>query len=367
MREILNLWRDKFSFWQRSPKLTTQQLHFICKQLSFALASGMPLPAALLLVGSEMDSKRCKTFLIQIAQYVQQGQSTAQALKQSTILYSPVLLEFILAGEQNGTMQETMAQAAEYFQQQHKTKQMLFSALFYPAIILLLTLFSFVAMFLFVVPAVIQTYDNFQAELPILTKIMIACGQWIYLFWPILIISFFLCLGFSIVSLQQMLRKEGGRKRIKIILLHIPVAGRLYQQYWFIQIIQGMGLMLSSGMLLVHCLQSVQEIYKRSLFSEELAQLTKQVTAGQSFALGLQSCSFLPQMALRMLTVSEQTSSLSLAMVQLSQYYQQQFQQRLQMLIRLLEPCFIVLLGFAVLLMAGSLFIPMIESYQYLL
>lgn len=55
------------------------------------------------------------------------------------------------------------------------------------------------------------------------------------------------------------------------------------------------------------------------------------------------------------------------AMVQMSRYYQQQFQQRLQMLGRLLEPCFILVLGIAVLVLAGSLFLPLIQSYQYLL
>lgn len=352
---------------QKSKKLSIPQLHFICQQLSFALASGMPLTAAFLLVGNEMDSIRCKTFLLQIAQGVQHGQSVALALQQTTIVFSPVLLQFVLAGEQNGTMQETMAQAAEYFQQQHKTKQILFSALFYPCIILLLTVCSLIAMFLFVVPAIIQTYDNFQAELPFSTKILIGFGRWVYWFWPVFLGIFLMSFGFLILFLQQMMQKEKGRKQIKHILLRLPMIGRLYQQYWFIQIAQGMGLMLSSGMLLMHCLQAVQEIYKRSLFSDELLQLKEQVAAGHSLGLSMQSCSFLPQMAQQMLTISEQTGVLPLAMIQLSRYYQQQFQQRLKVLIRLLEPCFIVLLGLAVLLMAGSLFIPMVQSYQYLL
>ncbi len=86
----------------------------------------------------------------------------AQALGQMKIGFSPVLLEFVLAGEQNGAMQETLAQAADYFQQQNQIRQMLFSALFYPLVLLILMIAAFSAMFLFVVPAVIQTYDNFK-------------------------------------------------------------------------------------------------------------------------------------------------------------------------------------------------------------
>lgn len=65
--------------------------------------------------------------------------------------------------------------------------------------------------------------------------------------------------------------------------------------------------------------------------------------------------------------ISEQSGALPAAFLQLSGYYQQNFQKRMQTLIGLLEPCFIILLGLAVLLMTGSLFLPMLQSYQYLL
>jgi len=88
---------------------------------------------------------------------------------------------------------------------------------------------------------------------------------------------------------------------------------------------------------------------------------------GYSFDAAIRNCTFVPSMARQMLAVSEQTGALPETLIQLSQYYQQQVQQRLQRMTSLLEPGFVLILGIGILLMAGSLFLPMVQSYQYLL
>ncbi len=348
-------------------KLKMQQMHFICQQLSFALAGGMSLPNALQLVGNEIRPVICSQFLLQISEQVQQGQTMAQAMQNSKIRYSPVLLEFVMAGEQNGTMQEAMEQAADYFQQQNRTKQMLTSALFYPAILCVLMIVAFGAMFLFVVPTVIQTYDNFDAPLPKTTQIVLKISEWMQQQWLLILVLVFLLLILSVIIWRRLRAIPTWCDFIKKFLLRIPLVGKLYQQYWFVQIGQAMGLMLSSGMLLSSCLQAVQQIYHRSLFAQDLEQCNKAFMEGYAFDAALQKCSFIPSMARQMLNVSEQSGALATALLQLSRYYQQQVQQKLHRLVGLLEPCFVILLGFGILLMTGSLFLPLVQSYQYLL
>lgn len=348
-------------------RLSLQQMQFICQQISFALAGGMALPNALLLVGSEIQPAVCRRFLLQTGEAVQQGKTMTQALQQSEIRYSPVLLEFVLAGEQNGTMQKAMEQAADYFARQNQTRQMLSSAMFYPVVLFVLMVVAFSAMFLFVVPTVVQTYSNFDAQLPQMTRYILQISGWMQANWPLLLSAVLVLSVLLIFCWRRMRTITVWRNRAKQFILHIPLAGKLYQQYWFVQIGQAMGLMLSSGMLLSHCLQAMQQIYRRSLFAAELEQLHDDLTDGYSFEAGISKCTFIPEMARQMLAVSEQTGALPDALVQLSQYYQKQVQQRLQRMIGLLEPCFVIFLGLGILLMTGSLFLPLVQSYQYLL
>ena len=84
---------------------------------------------ALELAAGELNHRVSRNFVEELYQAMEHGHLASEALRNTKIRYAPVLLEFVLAGEQNGTMKEALAQAAAYFQQQNKTKQMLFSAL----------------------------------------------------------------------------------------------------------------------------------------------------------------------------------------------------------------------------------------------
>lgn len=347
-------------------RLSLQQHVFLCRQLSFAMNGGMSLPDAIGLAGGEQAQRICRQFLEELRMGIQQGKSLSQSLQQSTVQYSPVLTEFVLAGEQNGRLGEAMEQASEYFQQQQRIRQMLLSAMFYPCVLLVLMLVAFSAMFLLVAPTVVQTYQNFDAELPVMTQMILAVSNWLQNRWPVLLLAIVAIAAGSVMAARKVLKKSENRDRVKNRLLKVPILGRLYRQYWFVQIAQAMGLMLSGGMLLVPCLQAVQGIYARSFFALELQELAGQVTDGHSLGECMERCTFMPQMAKQMLAVSEQTGALPQALVQLSSYYQQQFQQRVQTLIGLLEPCFVVLLGLSILVLAGSLFLPLVQSYQYL-
>jgi len=365
MKQLIKKFSLQKSIFKR--RLTIKRMYFICRQLSFALESGMSLPAALQLAAGELTHRSSRMFLQELLYGMEQGRTISQALQQTEIVYPAVFLEFVLAGEQNGTMTEALEQAAVYFEQQDKTKQLLFSALSYPAILMFLMIAAFGAMILFVVPAVVETYQNVDAALPAFTQFLLIFGDWLKRYWPVLFTVILLLIVLLAIWGKRLMRKERIRSHIKKIFVRIPVVGALYQQYWFIQISQGLGLMLSSGMLLVNGLQAVQHIYRRSLFSDELEQLTRLIAAGHGWGEGIQQCSFVPKLARQMLIISEQSGTLPKALLQLNRYYQQQFQQKLHLLMSILEPCMIIVMGIGVLAIGGSLFLPLVQSYQYLL
>ena len=348
-------------------KLTTKQMYFICQQLSFALESGMSLPMALQLAAGEVNHRTGRKFLSELQLAMEQGLTVSQTLMQMKPVYPSVFLEFVLAGEQNATMTEALQQAAVYFEQQDKTKQMLFSALCYPCILLLLVMMSFSAMILWVVPAVVETYNNVQAELPKVTQVLLAIGDWLDIYGTILFGGAAFVIALLAFSRKRLLQRKRIRNFAKRMIIKIPFIGNLYRQYWFIQISQGLGLMLNSGMLLVNGLQAIQHIYRRSLFFDELEQLAADIARGYRWSDSLSQCSFVPKLARQMLVVSEQSGTLPKALIQLNRYYQQQFQQKIHLLMSILEPCIIVLIGIGVLAVGSSLFLPLVQSYQYLL
>ena len=102
-------------------------------------------------------------------------------------------------------------------------------------------------------------------------------------------------------------------------LCKVPVAGSLYRQYWFVQFIQALGLLLSGGMLLVDCFICYSEMVLQTKFvCGRRQQLADEVAAGVPFWQAMERCSLFPAAARQVLVVSEQTGRLALAAAQLS-------------------------------------------------
>ena len=94
--------------------------------------------------------------------------------------------------------------------------------------------------------------------------------------------------------------------------------------------------------------------------------LIEEALRGQSLTAGLNLCSFVPPAALQMIHVGEESGHLAEMLLHGSAYYSQRMTQRFNRLARIIEPVLIIFLGLLILLIAGSLFLPIISSYRYI-
>lgn len=350
----------------RKQRLSNKTLALLCRQLSFALSGGMTVMHGLALMMREQKGKK-QLFLQQYAEAIQQGQSLSQALLSTDFIVKPLFLEFVLLGESQGDLSEAMEQAAEYFEQQHRLQNMLVTALLYPALLLIFMQVALVFMMVFVVPAILQTYENFNAPLPFMTSLLVTAS--------VLLQQYGLYAGLALLFLgiggwhwyQRVKALPYISRCKKALLLKVPFYQKIIKDYYFVQFSQALGLLLKNGVLLMPGLHSMTIIFQNTLFMDEVQKLYQDTERGISFYQSLPQCMFIPPMAQQMLAVGEKSSQLGEMLLRLNRYYQEQLQQFLLRLVKLMEPVLIIVLGGFVLWMAGSLFLPIIGSYQYLL
>ena len=337
--------------------LSNQQIAYISRQLAFALSSGLSLKAALTLLAGECREKKVALFLKLLGEKISAGQAPGASLLEINFHLPPLFVEFVLLGEQQGNMAMVMEQAAEHFEKQNKLRNMLWTALLYPLLVLGFLLLAVIMMLLFVLPSIMQTYQNLQTEIPPLTAKILFFSQWLQEEWSKVILGGILLLFFLIWQYP----------RWRYLTDKLPFYGKLYRQYFYIQFAQALGLMLNNGMLLKQSLKSLQIIFDRQIFLPQLAKLYQAVDRGDSFAEGIASCHFIPKLAKQMLSVAAESGQLPVCLLRQQEYYQQDLEEQLLRMVKMLEPMLIMFLGVFILLMAGSLFLPLIQSYQYLL
>jgi len=337
--------------------LSNQQIAYISRQLAFALNSGISLKAALVFLAGECREKKVALFLQQLGEKISAGQSPGSSILAMNFRLSPLFVEFVLLGEQQGNMALVMEQAAEHFEKQNKLRNMLWTALLYPVLVLSFLLLAIISMLLFVLPSIMQTYHNLQAEIPALTAKLLFFSQWLQQAWPKVMLVGFLLLGILVWQYP----------RWRYFTDKIPFFGQLYRQYFYIQFAQALGLMLNNGMLLKQSLNALQIIFAQKIYLPQLVKLYLTVDGGDTFAAGIAHCQFIPKLAKQMLSVAAESGQLGICLLRQQEYYQQDLEEKLLRMVKMLEPMLIMFLGLFILLMAGSLFLPLIQSYQYLL
>ena len=237
--------------------LSNQQIAYLSRQLAFALSSGISLKAALFFLAGECREKKVALFLQELGEKISAGQAPGASIRTMNFRLPPIFVEFVLLGEQQGNMAVVMEQAAEHFERQNKLRNMLWTALLYPLLVLGFLVLAVFSMLIFVLPSIMQTYQNLQAEIPPLTARLLLISQWLQNEWSKLILGSILLV---LILLWQY-------PKWRYLTDKIPLYGKLYQQYFYIQFVQALGLMLNNGMLLKQSLNSLQIIFERRKMS----------------------------------------------------------------------------------------------------
>ncbi len=337
-----------------------------CRQLSLLLQSGVSLLAALELMSQERLSHMMAKWLEYVLKHIRNGQSLSEAIARSEVRTPPMLAELVAVGEEQGRLGETLLKAADYFEQQRRLRNELLTAMLYPALVVLVILAAVTAMMVFVVPALVQTYDSLNAPLPLLTRGFIALSRFV-VHWGAFLLLGTLALAGVLFGASKMLRENPHWQSFWRRAVHtLPAAKRLWAEQYFVQFAQMLGQLLQSGVQVMAALQMVARHYRGLVYRQELAMLIEEALRGQSLTAGLNLCSFVPPAALQMIHVGEESGHLAEMLLHGSAYYSQRMTQRFNRLARIIEPVLIIFLGLLILLIAGSLFLPIISSYRYI-
>src|SRR5690606_6817504 len=120
------------------------------------------------------------------------GQPLSEAAAKHEKIFPPMFINLVQAGEASGNLDDTLDRLATYFEKMHYSMQKVKSALTYPIVIMIVAVIVVIYLLTSVVPMFAEMFAQFNAELPMITKIVLKISDWIKSFWwlvPLLIIG----------------------------------------------------------------------------------------------------------------------------------------------------------------------------------
>jgi len=343
---------DIFSKYKK--KVTASDVANFTRQLSTMIGAGLPIINALSIIRTQSEGY-IKKVVTQVLADIEGGESMSMALSKHPKVFSPTYMALIKSGEVGGVMDKVLARLADDLEKQQEFRGKVKGALIYPAIIIAGMFVVALVMFIFVIPRLTTLYDEFDAELPLPTKILIGISGTLVKFWPI----FFLIGVGGVYGFSLYRKTKKGRQKTDELFFKIPIIGPLQKQVMLTELTRTMSLMVGSGVSILESLTITAGVSSNIVISNALESVAQQVEKGFAVAYSFaKHPEAFPFILSQMIAVGEETGKMDEVLTKVSRVFEVESDQKVKGLTAAIEPIVMVILGLGVGFLVIAIILP---------
>jgi len=331
------------------------ELMVLCRQLYTLLKSGVPLIRSLVGLQESSQHPTLAAVLGQVREALESGRELSVALRAHPKVFPRFMVNMVRVGELTGRMDEVFLRLYEFFAFEKKIAEDIRAALRYPAIVLGALAVAMFIVNLFVVPAFAKMFASFKADLPLMTRVLIAVSDTFVAYWPLL----FAALVAAAVGFRLYVGTPGGRYKWGWLKLRLPVIGPLVHKATLARFSRSFSLAGKSGVPIVQALALVAEVVDNAFLEARILQMRDGIERGESILRTAVATGVFDPVVLQMVAVGEETGEIDALMAEISEMYEREVAVEVEGLTAKLEPILLVVMGALVLVLALGVFLPM--------
>jgi type IV pilus assembly protein PilC len=343
------------------PKTAIGRNEFVLfnQQLASITKAGIPLERGLRELAGDIQSKSMRKLVNAIADELEAGVSIEQAFEKRQKHFPPLYGRILKAGVETGRLSEMLTSLNRHLEMATQTRRIIFEAMTYPAVILVLASIILTGVFLFIIPQFGSVLEGIAegSHLPALTRLFLTMSQHVVPFWTT--VGFVIAV---IVALFVMLSASAAGRRFKeSLLLRIPVIGRVYHSSMLSRLAEGLAIMVAAGSDMPVSLRLSSGATGSEKLILESEALAAQIEQGANILEAGQLCRVIPRLFLYSIQLGAQRNELQDNLYSLGQMYAEQArcgQARLQ---AVLLPVMLIGVGCFLAITILAMFLPMIS------
>jgi type IV pilus assembly protein PilC len=324
------------------------------RQLATMVNAGLPVTESLQIL--RLQSKTgMKAVATQILADVESGESLSKAFEKHPKVFSPTYIALVKAGETGGVLDKVLGRLADNLEKAQEFRGKVKGAMIYPAIIVIGMVVVSTIMVVFIMPRLTELYTQFDAELPITTRILTGVSDFIINFWYIVLAG----LGAGFFAFKAYAKTKAGQIRIANIVFKIPILGPLQKEVILTELTRTLSLMVGSGVPILEGLTVTSGVVGNVIISDALQKAAKQIEKGfpisYSFA---QYPDAFPYILAQMISVGEETGKMEEVLSKVSHVFEVDSEQKVKALTAAIEPIIMIVLGIGVAFLVVSVILP---------
>jgi general secretion pathway protein F len=341
-----------------SNRLSRKDIDLFTLELSTLLKADLPLDRALDTIMQLPGKPAVKKLISAINQEIRQGESLSRSLENQDGHFDRIYLNMVKTGETTGALDLALDRLAEFRTRSRELRESLLSALIYPAILLSLAMIAVSVMLAFVVPRFAEMFADADRELPLLTQIVIATGNFIGTWWPLIIVALF---GMGYWFMQQMknpIQREWWDQKF----IGLPLIGSLIITIQTARFTRTLATLLNSGVSALIAMDIAKEVVSNRIIARDLIRIADRVRQGDNLGRSLGDSKILPPLVHQLLTVGEETGRLGEMLEQLTEIFERDSRAAIQRMLTLTEPMLIIGIGGVISVIVLSIVQAIIET-----
>ena len=340
-----------------SGKVSAKRLAIFTRQFSVMIDAGLPLVQCLEILGSHQDYKPFHKIILAVRQDVEGGQSLAEAMRKHSKAFDDLYVNMVAAGEAGGILDTILRRLSTYIEKAVKLTGQVKTAMIYPISVIGIAAIVVAIILWKVIPTFAALFAALGAQLPLPTRMVIAASNflanYIVFIVPLTMAAFY--------ALRRYYATYKGRRVIDGIILKLPVLGDIMRKIAVARFCQTLATLISSGVPILDGLEITAKTAGNSVIEDAIMAVRKAVEAGRTIADPLAESKIFPPMVVQMIGVGEQTGALDAMLNKIAEFYEEEVDNAVNGLMKLMEPIMISILGVVIGTIVVAMYMPMFD------
>lgn len=342
-------------------RIKSADLTIMTRQLSTMVSSGMSILRALNVLERQTENEKLKKILATVRRNVESGVPLSDALERHPEVFNPLYVSMVRAGETGGVLESSLHRVADQLEKDDALRRQIKSAMVYPTVIVTFAAIVLLALITFLVPVFEGIFEQFDGELPMITRFTVGLSDLITGRW-------YLILAGTIAAVWGFRRwksSENGRRQWQRFCLRIPMKiGDIVQKVALARWSRTLSALLAAGVPLLQALEITGKTAGHVVVEDAMDDIRASVRSGGSISAPMKTATIFPPMVTHMVGVGEETGALDTMLSKIADFYEDQVAAAVKSLTSILEPVMLVVVGGIVGFVVIAMYLPMFKLYD---
>ena len=326
---------------QADPHASLEDLSSFAYEMSALLGAGVSLPKALELQLKEKRKRGFNEVIKDVLKDVRAGTPLSKSFADHPDTFPPIYSALVKAAEGTGTLDKSMQNLSDYFENLNEIQNRIITAMAYPIFVVICSFILLSGLFVFAVPRFAHIYEQIGVPLPLFTRIMVDIGD---VADKVAAVVLFVLLLASPV-LYSFLRSRKGSLVVDGIKLKLPLVGNIIKEIAVANFCKNLAVLNENGVTLINSVDLAANACGNSYIIKELMAIEQPLNEGKTLSEALSQVRDFPPQVIGMLEAGEKSGKLSEMLKKMADFSNRRVEHQIERMMSFIEPLLILIVG----------------------